>query len=86
VFGLKLIDLLVYKFRINVQGRSPIDPLNPPLSIGELMRSYKETYFNRKKKLYNFYFTYFFNDSLVSMFWWIQTVTAVWRAARELGR
>jgi hypothetical protein len=67
--GLKLVDLLVYKFRMELQGRRPIDPLIPPPGVKELMWSYKETYFNRKKKLYNFYFVYFLNDPLVSMVW-----------------
>ena len=58
--GIKLVDLLVYKFRVNLRGRKPIDPLNHPPSVEELMRSYKKTYFNRKKKVYDFYFSRLF--------------------------
>jgi hypothetical protein len=84
--GVKLLDLLVYKFRVNVLGRMPIDPLNHPLSVEELMRSYKKTYFNRKKKVYDFYFTSCFSDPLVSIIWWLQTVPALWRVTKELGK
>jgi ATP-grasp in the biosynthetic pathway with Ter operon len=84
--GLKLLDLLVYKFRVDFQHWRPVDPLNPPPGVKELMQSYKDTYFNRKKKLYNFYFAYFLNDPLVSTVWWLQTVAVVWRAAKKLGK
>jgi biotin carboxylase len=84
--GLKLVDLLIYKFRVEFQGRRPVNPLNPPPSVKELIQAYKKTYFNRKKKLYNFYFIYFFNDPLASTVWWLQTLSAVWRAAKKLGK
>ena len=84
--GLKLVDLLVYKFRVEFQGRGPVNPLNPPPGVKELMRSYRETYFNRKKKLYSFYFAYFFNDPFVSTVWWLQTLSVVWRAVKKLGK
>ena len=84
--GVKIIDALVYKFRINLQRRHPIDPSNAPPSITELMQSYKETYFNRKKKLCDFYFTYFFNDPAVSIIWGLQTLTVLARFAKDLGK
>ncbi|MGB7950156.1 MAG: ATP-grasp domain-containing protein [Candidatus Binatia bacterium] len=84
--GVKLADLVVYKFRINLQGRKPIDPLNPPPGVKELMRSYKETYFNRKNKVYDFYFASSFSDPLVSIVWWLQTLPALWRVTKELGK
>jgi hypothetical protein len=84
--GLKLLDLLFYKFRVNLLGLKPIDPLNSPLGVKELMRSYKDTYFNRRKKVYDFYFANCFSDPLVSLVWWLQTVTALWRVTKELGK
>ena len=56
--GFKLLDLSVYKFRVGIQGKSPLDPLNPPMSLKELFRSYKGTYFGGKKKVFNPYFRY----------------------------
>jgi carbamoyl-phosphate synthase large subunit len=84
--ALKLTDLLVYKFRVEFQGRRPVNPLNPPPSVTELIRSYKETYFSGEKKIYNLYHTHFFNDPLASVVWWLQTLSPLWRAAKELGR
>jgi biotin carboxylase len=84
--GIRFVDLLVYKFRVNLQGRKPIDPLNSPLSVKELMRSYRATYFNRKQKFYDFYFASFFNDPMVSIVWWLQTLRALWRVTKELGK
>lgn len=84
--GLKLIDLLVYKLRVNFRWRKFENPLNSPARIKELMRTYKETYFSRKKKLYNLYFAYVFNDPFASSIWWLQTLSVVWRAAKKLGK
>jgi predicted ATP-grasp superfamily ATP-dependent carboligase len=84
--GLKLLDLLVYKFRVNLLGSKPIDPSNSPLGVKELMRSYKDTYFNRKRKVYDFYFANCFNDPLVSIIWWLQTLPMLWRVTKELGK
>jgi hypothetical protein len=84
--GVKLVDRLVYTFRINVQGRTPVDPLNPPPAVKELMKSYKETYFNRRRKIYNLYFSHFFEDPLASVTWWLQALTSLLRVAKELGK
>jgi len=84
--GFKVLDLLIYKFRIGVQGKTPIDPLNPPMTVKELIHSYKETYFSGKKKVFNPYFRYFFQDPLVSILWWCQFFGLVVRARNQLGR
>lgn len=84
--GVKLVDRLVYTFRINVRGRTPVDPLNPPPTVRELMKSYKQTYFNRRRKMYNPFFTHFFQDPLASVTWWIQVLTSLLRVAKELGK
>jgi biotin carboxylase len=84
--GFTLLDLLVYKFRIGIRAETPVDPSNPPMALKELLQSYKETYFNGKKKLFNPYFTYFFQDSLVSTLWWCQFATLVLRSAKQLGK
>ena len=88
VMGLafSLLDLLIYKFRIEFLGKTPIDPLNPPMSLKELIRSYKRTYFGGKKKVFNPYFRYFFQDPIVSIIYWIQFFTSVLRFRNQLGR
>jgi len=82
----KILDLLIYKFRIGVQGKSPIDPSNPPMSLKELFQSYKQTYIGDKKKVFNPYFRYFFQDPLVSIIWWLQFFTTMLSARNQLGR
>ena len=84
--GLKFLDRLVYKFRIGVQKKAPMDPLNPPMAMKDLLDSYKQTYLNGKRKCFNPYFRYFFRDPLVSALWWFQYSSLVLRAAKELGR
>jgi hypothetical protein len=84
--GFKLLDLFIYKFRIGLLGKTPIDPFNPPMTLKELIQSYKQTYFNRKKKVFNPYFRYFFQDPLVSIIWWVQFLASTLTAAKQLGR
>jgi hypothetical protein len=84
--GLKLADLLIYKFRVEFRGRRPVNFLNPPPGLKEILRSYKATYLNQEKKIYNFYHTYFFDDPLASLVWALQTLGPVLRAAKQLGK
>ena len=81
-----LVDLVIYKFRIGVKGKTPLDPLNPPMTIKERIYSYKQTYLNRKRKVFNPYFRYFFQDPLVSILWWFQYLTLILRASDQLGK
>jgi biotin carboxylase len=84
--GFRLLDLFIYKLRVGVRGELPIDPLNPPMSIKELFLSYKETYLSGKKKVFNHYFTYFFQDPLPSILWWSQCLNNLVKARNQLGR
>ena len=84
--GFKLLDLLIYKFRNGVQGKSPMDPLNPPMALKELIQSYKQMYLSGEKKALNPYFRHFFQDPLVSIVWWAQRFKLVFRATKQLGR
>ena len=84
--GFRLLDLVIYRFRIGVQGKIPVDPSNPPMSLRELFRSYKETYLTRKKKVFIPYFRYFFQDPIVSTIYWFQFFISVLRARNQLGQ
>ncbi len=84
--GFRLLDLLIYKFRIGVQGKAPVDPLNSPMSLRELFHSYCQTYCRDRKKIFNPYSRYFFQDPLVSLLWWCQFFTLLVRFRNELGK
>jgi biotin carboxylase len=86
LLGLQLLDLLIYKFRVSVQRSAPADRLSPPMSIRQQIRSFIQTYLSRQKKISDLYFKYFFQDPLVSMFWWSQFFMSVLRGAKQLGR
>jgi biotin carboxylase len=81
-----LLDLLIYKFRTRLLGKSPIDPSNTPASLKAVLQSYRECYFNGKKKVFNPYFRYFSQDPLVSILWWLAYLRYVARISRHLGR
>ena len=84
--GFKLVDLLVYRFRAGFQELSPSKPYNSPMTLNEIIHAYRETYINGKKKISNPYFTFFFQDPLVSFLWWFQFLTLTLKASTQLGR
>jgi predicted ATP-grasp superfamily ATP-dependent carboligase len=85
-FWIKLLDLMIYKARARLGARTLMDPLNAPMSFRNLLRSYKQTYLAREKLVYNLYFRHFFSDPMASITWWLQTMSAVLRALKEVGR
>jgi len=84
--GFALIDLLIYKVRTGVFGRRPIDPQHPPLSVTEIIRSYRWAYLGGKAKVFDPYFKHFFQDPLVSVLWWAKYCAQMLMAAKHLGR
>ena len=84
-FGFGLLDRFVYALKRQLLGTGSLDPLNVPESITELFRSYGHTYFNRKKKVFDPFFTNFFQDPVVSLLWWLQFSHQVMNATRHLG-
>jgi hypothetical protein len=84
--GFNLLDLLIYKLRIGIQGKSPIDSSNAPMSLKELIRNCKQTYFNGEKKVFSPYFKYFFQDPLVSILCYLQFFMSALRCTNQLGR
>lgn len=86
--GLALADLLLYRIRIGLLGKKPIDPNRPAMSLKEVVRWIREIYFSGRRKVWSPYTKYFFHDPIVSLIWWIQFMTRHWiqNRPRELGR
>lgn len=83
---IKILDLMVYRIRSFLGLCQPSDPLNAPMSLLDLLASYKDTYLGGHPKVYNLYFRHLLTDPLVSLAWWMQTMMAVWLALKEIGR
>jgi len=83
--GYWLLDMMSYKFRTGLLGRKPIDPLNDPMTLKEMIQSYKQTYFNGNEKVFDPYFRYFFQDPSVSLLWWSKYCWQVLTATKHLG-
>lgn len=81
----QLLDLAVYLCRTKIAGRAPADPLNPPMSLRELMRMYRRTYLGSNRKAVNPYLKFLLEDPLASLLWWAQYSTYLLRASRRLG-
>jgi predicted ATP-grasp superfamily ATP-dependent carboligase len=85
-FGFGLLDRLVYTVKTRLFAASSLDPLSVPPSCGELLRSYRETYFTDKSKVFDPYFTYSLRDPVVSLLWWLEFSYLLMAATKHLGR
>jgi hypothetical protein len=83
---LEICETFVYALKRQLFGTGSLDPLSVPQSITELFGSYGQTYFNRKKKVFDPFFTNFFQDPVVSLLWWLQVSHQVMSATGHLGR
>jgi len=83
--GFWVFDRAFYKFRTGVLGKTPMDSLNAPMSLNEMIQSYKQTYFKGNGKVFDPYFRYFFQDPGVSLLWWSKYCWQVLTATKYLG-
>lgn len=86
LLGMQVLDLLMYRVRINVRGVVPVDPLSAPPPFKELMRSFLHTYSRGHRKVLDPYFRHFFQDPLASALWWLQFSTWVAAGWKHLGK
>jgi biotin carboxylase len=86
LFGLQLLDLLVYNLRTKVARRSPLDHALPTLSFLEQCRSFFGTYQSHQRKVWDPHSRYFFQDPAPSLLRWLQFSSWVAGAVRQLGR
>ena len=85
-FGSGLLDRCLYMFNARFSANGNLDPLSVPPSLRELLRSYRQTYFSGKRKIFDPYFSHFFHDPAVSLLWWLKFSYQVVSSAKHLGR
>jgi biotin carboxylase len=85
-FGLDILDSLVYRVRIRVLGKRPIDPHNPPRPLTDLARAYARDYFGSQPKVFSPYSKYLLDDPLPCLLWWYALAGFSVRSLRTLGR
>jgi predicted ATP-grasp superfamily ATP-dependent carboligase len=85
-FCFGFFDRVVYGLKRRVFATASLDRLSVPLSIKELIRSYKDTYLNKKRKVFDPYFTNFVEDPVVALLWWLQFSHQVISAVKHIGR
>ena len=83
--GYSVLDRLAYRVRTGWLGRTPLDPLSPPMTLQELARSYAHTYLGDSPKVFDPYFRRFPRDPLPALLWWLVHLGQVLRATKHLG-
>ena len=84
--GLWTLDFLLYKFRVGILQKAPVDPLKAPMDPAVILESYKSTYCKKAPKVFSPYFRHFFRDPVVSVLRWLSLSKPVLRHAHELGQ
>ncbi len=86
LLALQIVDTLIYKFRVRVLRRKPLDGLSAPKSLREQIRSFLNTYLGGQRKHYDPHFNYFFRDPIVSILWWLRFSSWVIGALKHAGK
>jgi biotin carboxylase len=86
LFGLQLLDLLVYTVRTRLFRRPPLDPSTAPDSLAAQLRRFGQTYTPGRRRIWDPYSRYLLQDPAVAMLWWLQFSSWLAGAWRQLGR
>jgi biotin carboxylase len=80
------VDWLCFQVRQRSFGKRPLDTLNPPPPLRELVGSYLEPYLGGKAMAFDPFFHYFRDDPLPASLWWLVFLGQVLRATKHLGQ
>jgi biotin carboxylase len=86
LFALQLLDRAVSVWRTRIARRPVLDGSVPSLTFRQQCRSFFGTYFSDKKKVWDPYSRYFFQDPKASLLWWLQFSSWVAGAVKQVGR
>ncbi|MGB7948010.1 MAG: hypothetical protein WCH75_10045 [Candidatus Binatia bacterium] len=84
--GLWTLDFLLYKLRIGVLKRTPVDPLKAPMAPGAILQSYRSTYLTKSPRVFSPYFRHCLQDPVVSILRWLSLSKPILRHINELGK
>jgi hypothetical protein len=84
--ALQLMDRVVYATRTMLGGGQPLDASTAPLPLMQHMREFVQTYTARRRRVWDPYSHYFFQDPLTATLWWLQFSTWLAGSWRQLGR
>jgi biotin carboxylase len=85
LLALQLLDRITYAAR-SLGGGRPIDASTAPPPLGEQAREFVRTYTADRRRIWDPYSRYFFQDPLSSALWWLQFSTWLAGSWRQLGR
>lgn len=84
--GFWVLDAIFYKVRAGILGKRPTDTFNAPMSIREMIESYRKTYLNGNERVYDPHFSSFFQDPCVCALWWAKYFLQILRTTKYLGQ
>jgi biotin carboxylase len=86
LFVLQLTDSVVYACRRVFSGARTFDSSTAPPGAGAQTRSFAQTYVSSKRKVWDPYFRYFFQDPKASALWWLQFSTWLVGSRKQVGK
>jgi biotin carboxylase len=85
LMGLQLVDRAIYATR-SALGFRAIDASTAPAALGPQVREFVGTYARGRRRVWDPYSRYFFQDPLTASLWWLQFGTWLAGSWRHLGR
>lgn len=86
LFALQLADTLAYTWHARITGSRPIDETTAPMPVGQQLREFLATYRAPRRRVWDPYSRYFFQDPAAAALWWLQFSTWLAGSWRQLGR
>ena len=86
LMALQLLDRVVYACRTTIGGAQPLDGSTAPPPLMQQTREFFQTYSAPRRRVWDPYFHYFFQDPLTAALWWLQFSTWLAGSWRQLGR
>jgi predicted ATP-grasp superfamily ATP-dependent carboligase len=65
----ELLDLLLYRIRTGILGRTPTDPDNPPYTLAEIGKAFATCYAPGNRKIISIYAKHLLDDPLACSLW-----------------
>jgi biotin carboxylase len=82
----ELLDLMLYRIRISVLGRQPIDRHNPPYSLAELAKSFATNYGTRGRKVIGIHTRHLLEDPAACGLWFYAYAGLLLRTIDSRGK
>jgi biotin carboxylase len=86
LFALQIADAIAYAVRSRIAKRPELDETTRPASFRAQLSSFLASYGRRRKRVFDPYFRYFFQDPVAALLWWAEFSRWSLGTVKQVGR